>query len=197
MESPRLLLSPCRCLTPRLLVLLLLCVLPAHSLFADAFSERRARVGLNLFRTFVGADMEIEKRVNQQGGLTIVLLYVDHNREARQYLPQLQQTLPDVHGLSVRIELLSLAQLQQRSGSPAAVFVAEKLSDRERTELVTYSVSRRIAVFSPFEGDVEGGILGGLSVAASVRPLVNMKTLHDSQVRLKHFYLSVARHYDE
>ena len=36
-------------------------------------------------------------------------------------------------------------------------------------------------VYSPFEGHVESGVLGGLSVEAQVRPYVNRATLEASQ----------------
>jgi hypothetical protein len=180
----------------RLCIWLILCSLPSHSLFADAFSERRASVGLNLFRTFVGADQHLDERRDAQGNLIIYLLYVGDDRAALGYQLQLQQTMAAVHDIPVQTEVVSLLRMQEALPLPAAVFVAEKLSHDERQWLVNYSIRYRLAVFSPFEGDVEQGILGGLAVEASVRPLVNIKTLKASKVALKPFYLSVARQYE-
>jgi hypothetical protein len=180
----------------RLCIWLILCSLPSHSLFADAFSERRASVGLNLFRTFVGADQKLDERRDDRGNLVIFLLYVSDDRSALGYQQQLQQTMVTVREIPVQVEVVSLLQLQQSLLIPAAIFVAEKLRSDERQWLVDYSIRQGLAVFSPFDGDVEKGVLGGLTVEASVRPLVNIKTLKASKVALKPFYLSVARQYE-
>ena len=50
-------------------------------------------------------------------------------------------------------------------------------------------------VYSPFEGHVEKGVLGGLSVEAQVRPYVNRATVEASQITLKPFFMEVAKVY--
>jgi len=187
----------CLRMVSRLMLMLTLLSMPSHSLFADAASDRRIRVGLNLFRTFVAADQSLETTAD--GRVPIAILYLQSERDARQLQQQLQQTLPSVQGRPVVIETLSLQQLKQRMQQqqpPAALFVSERLQDHERELLVRCTVQDGVAVFSPFEGDVEQGILGGLSVEAAVKPTINIATLRRSDVRIKRFYLSVARQYE-
>ncbi|WP_221796290.1 hypothetical protein [Oceanobacter mangrovi] len=188
-------------LLSRLLLVLLLLSTPSHSLFADAASDRRVRVGLNLFRTFVATDMSLEQRTTVAGKLRIVVLYVARDHQAKDYLLVLQQSLGEALGdtaLPLELEVLPLEQLLKLPAEqmPASAFVAERLDDNERQQLVNFAIQHRIAVFSPFEGDVENGILGGLSVTASVKPAVNLSTMKASRLAFKRFYLSVARLYE-
>lgn len=175
---------------------MLLLVLFASGVLADALSERRAQVGLNLFRTFVAADNDIARHVDSHNALLITMLYVGTSGAAEQYQRQLQKSLPSVKQLLTRIHVMSLSELLLHDGAPAAVFVTEKLSQHEREQLVNLSIDHRFLVFSPFEGDVEQGILGGLAVEARVRPVVNMNTLRAGDIPLKDFYLSVSRQYE-
>ncbi len=61
--------------------------------------------------------------------------------------------------------------------------------------LVRFGIDRHVIVYSPFEGDVESGILGGLSIEAQVRPYLNRATLESSHIMLKEFFLKVAKVY--
>lgn len=176
-------------------LLLLCCVFVAQNLMADAVSDRRALVGLNLFRTFVTADQSLESRVDQDGKLPILLVYMISDSKAEDFQHSLQERLPKVRHLATRVEVISLQDLLAAQQTPAAVFVSDPLNDEELEQLVEHSIKRHYAVFSPFEGDVEAGILGGVSVAAQVRPSLNMSTLRATGVRLKSFYINLARQY--
>ncbi|WP_028293799.1 type 1 periplasmic-binding domain-containing protein [Oceanobacter kriegii] len=181
----------------RLMLVTLLMSTPTHSLFADAASDRRARVGLNLFRTFVNADLTLDSHV-QNNRIPVAMLYLTSNLQAREFRDQLEQTWPSVQGYETEIQVVSLQQLlaQPNANMPAAVFVTERLNAQERQQLVELTIKHQVAVFSPFEGDVEAGILGGLSVTSSVKPTVNLTTLQLSKLSIKSFYLSVARTYE-
>lgn len=183
----------------RWLALLLACVMftvtASPSLLADAYDDRRALVGLNLFRTFLSADPLLARKVSD-GCLRVVMLFVDSQRSADDMAERLRTSLQKgVADQPVCVTSEPLSQLHTDQHN-AAIFVSERLNDDERQQLVQYGIRQRIAVFSPFEGDVERGILGGISVEASVRPAINRTTLNASGIELKSFYLSVARIYE-
>ena len=109
---------------------------------------------------------------------------------------ELADHLDAIRGRSIRVEVASLEKvLGEESYRPAALFVSQRLATDEIRRLVDYAVRRHVIVFSPFEGDVERGILGGISVEATVRPLINMQTLSASGLAIKAFYLKVAKRY--
>ena len=164
---------------------------------ADVVSDHRVLVGLNLFRTFVAADRELQRHRQDDGRLPVVVLYAHSLTGVAAYQERLSQTFPMVKNMPTHITAASLEAVVESAATPAAVFVAEKLAPDERQRLVNLSIQKRFLVFSPFEGDVEAGVLGGLAVEARVTPIVNMNTLATSHIPLKRFYLSVSRRYEE
>ena len=82
-----------------------------------------------------------------------------------------------------------------KSKIPAGIFLAQPPSDTTRRALIKYGIEHHVIVYSPFEGDVESGILGGLSVEAQVRPYVNLSTLSASNISLKPLFFKVTKVY--
>lgn len=180
----------------QIILAVLLFSFPSHSLIADSFSDRRVHVGLKLFRTLVNADLEAEQKLDPDGKLPIFVVYTGDDSDAQEYQQSLTETLTTVRELPVHIQLLKLDKLPSLPGKPAALFLAQPLNPSDLQQLVDYSIAKHVIVFSPFDGDVEKGVLAGLSVEARVRPLINMHTLKASQVSIKAFYLQVAKHYE-
>lgn len=186
-----------RLIALQLLLVVLLFSLPGQSLVADAFSDRRAHVGLKLFRTLVAADMQVVDKVSADGSLPIYLVYATNNSMALDYQQTLTTSLSSVRDLPVTIRVFALEDILAKANpKPAAMFITQRLNETELQQLIQFSIANQILLFSPFEGDVEQGVLGGLSVEATVRPLINIKTLNASQLHIKNFYLKVAKHYE-
>jgi len=59
--------------------------------------------------------------------------------------------------------------------------------------VVRYGIDHHVIVYSPFEGDVERGILGGIAVEAQVRPYVNAATLTASNITFKSLFFKVTK----
>jgi len=184
-----------RFFTFQLALAVLLFSLPSASLVAQSFGERRVHVGLKLFRTLLAADTGHGSKLDAGGKLPVYLAYADDDRDAREYARSLASGMKSVRGIEVRVEVVALSELLQGGIKPAAIFIAQPLEDAEIAQLVRYSIKQHVIVFSPFEGDVEKGVLGGISVEATVRPLINMRTLAASGVAIKGFYLKVAKRY--
>lgn len=180
----------------QLVMAVLLFSLPSASLVAQSFNERRTHVGLKLFRTLLAADLQSAQKVAADGKLPIHLVYASDAGDARELRANLKEGLIAVHDIPVRIEVTALADLlAARKDRPAAIFVAQQFETVELERLIRFCIDRQIILFSPFEGDVEKGVLGGLSVEATVRPMINMRTLNASRVAIKSFYLKVAKQY--
>ncbi len=181
----------------QLILLLVLCTPCRGLLMADTFTEHRTLVGLKLFRTLVAADLNIEDKLNQQGELTVALLYINNNKEASDYRQALDGQFTQVKGHQVQTRLLQLSELNKTETMPlSAIFIAQPLNKNELTGVIQFAIQNHLVLFSPYEGDVEQGVLGGLSVQATVRPLINIKTLQQSKLNIKPFYLKVAKHYE-
>ena len=173
-----------------------LLLLPIQALYADEFSKRRADVGLKLFRTFVSADLDIQSKA-KNGEVLVILTYANDERIAKDHQSKLQAAFTKVNNLPVVIRTVNLEQvLSSKLIQPAALFVSQPLTSQERDALVLYAIKNSIIIFSPYEGDVEQGILAGISVQARIRPFINMETIKKGKFNIKPFYLKVAKQHE-
>lgn len=167
------------------------------ALVADTYSERRASVGLNLFRALLVADQKAEAKADETGELPVYVLYAEGRIQADGYADTLRLELGRIREHRTRIESVSFNDyLSRNKASPLGVFISQRLTGDELERLVRRSIEQGVILFSPFEGDVEKGVLAGLSVQAAVRPYINLRVLKETGVAIKPFYLRVARTYE-
>lgn len=183
---------------PGLVLCLLLCPPLSHAQSNnDSFTDHRVRVGLKLFRALLSADLKLNQKTDNSGAVPVILVHINNDNDTLEYQTLLDGYLQQINGVPLRLEIRTLQQLlQPGSDQPAAIFIAQKLNDAELTALIDRSISQGTILFSPFEGDVEKGVLAGISVQAAVRPLLNTSTLNKSRLSIKPFYLKVARQYE-
>jgi hypothetical protein len=184
----------------RLVAVLVACVLTLSfavaNVQADSYDERRVRAGARLFRSMLAADTHLEQRRATDGSLKVWLYAADpaFGREIGALISPADASKAKLRGMPVRIEnasgLPSLAV-----DLPAGVFLASIPSDAELERLVRWSIANRVIVYSPFEGHVERGVAGGISIEAKVQPYVNLGTLQAAGVELKPLFLKVSKVY--
>ena len=166
---------------------------------ASAYGDGRAESGARLFRAMLAADIELEQKVDAGGALVIAIVHagdVDRAKSLGDLVTRrdAKRASEAVRGLPMRTELVRVEELQATGPrAVAAVFIAEPLRREAIGALIRFGVERHVIIYSPFEGDVEQGIAGGLSIEAQVRPFVNTAALRASQVTLKEFFLKVAK----
>lgn len=181
----------------QLLLVVVMISMPGRGLIADVYNDRRVHVGLKLFRALISADLQAANKTAADGSLPIYLVHANNNAAALEYQQSLQASLPKLRDMPVRVQVRALSELIATDATkPAAIFITQQLNAEELQQLVQLSIAQKIILFSPFEGDVEKGVLGGLSVEATVRPFINMQTLSASHLEIKSFYLQVAKHYE-
>ena len=181
----------------RITSIVLVLSLVSASAFADEVHERRATAGLKLFRALLAADIKLPAKTVGPNQILIVFLYVNDRRHATNLANRFIQDAKErdnIRGLSIITEITNdptLAAYGERV--PAGVFIAESPSRAALSSIIGVGIQRHLIVYSPFEGHVESGVLGGLSVEAQVRPFLNRQTLEASQIALKPFFLNVAK----
>ncbi len=183
----------------RLCLLLVLTFADGHALVADTYSDRRATVGLSLFRALLVADQEAEAKADEAGELPVYVLYAEDRVQADTHADTLKLELGHIRERRTRIESVSFNDYlspERANPNPLGIFISQRLTDDELERLVRRSIEQGVILFSPFEGDVEKGVLAGLSVQASVRPYINLAVLKETGIAIKPFYLRVARTYE-
>jgi hypothetical protein len=163
------------------------------------FTDRRITAGARIFRALLAADVDIARKTGNDGRIRLCLLYVDdvgNAVKARETL--LSRGDSRIREMELSIEVLTFDHfLDYKPRGFAGLFLTQSLADRELRSLIHTANEARITLFSPLEGDVERGVPGGIAVEARVRPYLNMKALHDAGVRLKPFFVRVAKRYEK
>jgi hypothetical protein len=181
------------------LVLLAAIVYAAKPSVSDDFTERRITAGAKIFRALLAADMDIDRKAGHNGELRLCLVYIDDTGNAEKAAATLgNRDDPRIRKMKVRIEMLPFAEcIEGNRERFAGVFLTQSLNTEKLQSLMAFANAQHTVVFSPFEGDVERGVQSGIVVEARVRPYINTKSLRTAKVRLKSFFLKVAKAYEE
>jgi hypothetical protein len=180
----------------RIIALLMACgltlSLAGANVQADSYDERRVRAGARLFRSMLAADTGIEGRKNADGSLHVLLYAADPALAGEIGALISPPSKGAVRGLPLKVQ--SSAKLPAEGGEvPAGLFLASIPTDAELERLVRWGIANRVIVYSPFEGHVERGVAGGISIEAKVQPYVNLGTLKAAGVQLKPLFMKVAK----
>jgi len=174
-----------------------LSALVVTSIAADDLGDVRSQAGARLFRAFLSADVDVEKKTVENNQLLILFLYVDDKARATNLASHFLGDAKDggtIRGLPLTVAYSSDPSMAGfKSRVPAGIFIAQPPSEANRRALIKYGIEHHVIVYSPFEGDVEHGVLGGLSVEAQVRPYVNLSTLSASNISLKPLFFKVTK----
>jgi hypothetical protein len=181
--------------TVAILLLLASVVCAARPLPADDFTDRRLTIGSKILRALLAADRDLERKVTDSGEVSLCLLYTDDPRNAEKAAETLtNRDDPRIRGRNVRVDKLTFAEcLADPAESYTAIFLTQRLGDDELARVVALSREKNQIVFSPFEGDVERGVQSGIAVEGRVRPYLNLAALREAGIRLKHFFIDVAK----
>lgn len=172
--------------------LALFVLIPFSAARADEAKDRRVEAGARLFRALLAADLDIQKKTLPPNQLLIVFTYEGDATRAAALANSFAGT--EIHGLPVIAEAVASHALPTLGARvPAGIFIADTLPRGPLQSVIRYGIDHRVIVYSPFDGDVESGVLGGLSIEAQVRPFINHATLDASHITLKPFFLKVAK----
>jgi hypothetical protein len=163
----------------------------AGALHADVHQDRRIDAGLKIFRALLAADLDLERKTGEGGKLLVVFAYADDRKRAGELAARFGDD--PIKTLPVIVEHAPHATFNEARAVPAGIFIAQPPGTAGLKTLVAYGIANRVIVYSPFEGHVESGVLGGLVVEAQVRPYVNLTTLAASSISLKEFFLKVTK----
>ncbi|MBN2418570.1 MAG: hypothetical protein JXL81_04245, partial [Deltaproteobacteria bacterium] len=141
-------------------------------------------------------DLDIEKKKGEDGFLTILLVY-KNNRSKATEMSRVLNSLEKIKDIPIRVEITDDLTLNSfKDKPPAGIFIAELLDDK-LPDVVHYAVNNHIVLFSPFTGDVEKGVLGGIYISDRVLPYINLSSIKSSGIRIKQFFIRVSVKYGQ
>jgi hypothetical protein len=163
--------------------------------FPGAREDQFVRVGLEFFPSLIAADQDISTKTGADGKLLLVLLYKDQ-KEAAETVARHLEAIETFRDIPIRIVLTNDSSFKTHQDTPiAGIFITQELG-RELDAVIDYGKAHNSITFSPFEGDVERGVLGGISISDRILPYVNMDTMQRAGIRIKPFFLRIAERYE-
>ncbi|MEW7987807.1 MAG: hypothetical protein AB2777_21640 [Candidatus Thiodiazotropha endolucinida] len=160
-------------------------------------STLRVEAGLDLFPSFIAADLDITDKTSDDGTLLLLLVY-ENDRAQSVRLKRALTKVKTIRKLPLRIKITSDLLLSKYQGpNPAAIFIAQHLERKRLDPVLKFGQRAGALVFSPHEGHVKEGVIGGIHVSNRILPYVNMQVLRASGIRLKPFFLRIAKQYEQ
>ncbi len=175
-----------------LLILFFCTACPAYSVQADSLESQRIIVGLDLFPSLLAADKDIAVKAGPDGRLLLLLLYDTDKSRVLDFAGRLEK-IGTIRGIPIRVELVRPPISAHKKTPVAGVFVCERLPEELLDTVIQFGIHNHLIVFSPFKGDVEAGVLGGIFINDRILPYINKQTMELSGIRLKHFFIRVAK----
>jgi hypothetical protein len=169
---------------------------------AGEMIDTRINIGLKLFRAILSADLNIKSKSNSDAELPLLLIYKDNIKKGNTHTQNLlalgkKNGRAQIKSIPVKVTSVSYQSfLNRQFDKPAGIFLLDKLSMDEIRPISSYGINKQLIVYSPFDGDVEKNITAGLSIAARVRPVINVKIMNASNIQIKTFFLKVAKKYE-
>ena len=163
--------------------------------YASEKEMRRIMVGVKLFPAVIAADYQLADKKDKLGFLPLYILYEDKPQLAQDLAKRLTQ-IKTIKNFPVKVKVSTLDDfINGNTPSAIAVFLAQSPNSKTQ-KVLDRATSTSTLLFSPFKGDVEKGVHSGFVVSDRILPYVNLKTMQQSRIKLKAFFLRVSKYYD-
>lgn len=179
----------------RSLLFILLLAVTGSVNATDEIDQRLLNVGVDLFPSLLAADLDIDQKLGKENELAILLVYQD-DRSIAEETKRTIEKIGSIRKHAIKVLISDGSDLGQYAHSPpAGIFVVERGHDKLNT-IVEFSIATSRIVFSPYAEDLKRGVLGSIHISDRILPEINSLTLKDSRIRIKRFFLKVAKLYE-
>jgi len=163
----------------------------------EGIDNKRLLIGIDLFPSFLASDKNIQHKVGDDHHLHIVIAY-QYEEQIANDMAQRLESLKKIRGISIKVVIYSVQDFDKleyiEDQTIAGLFIAESMIPLN--QIIKLSIKKQFIVFSPFQGDVEKGVAGGIYITEKILPYINMKTLREANIKMKSFFLRVSKKYE-
>lgn len=165
--------------------------------FGDTMQERRVTISASIFPRIIAVDEDLHKKLDGKENIVLGLLYDSDKSKAENISSLLTRKIKKIAGHRIIIKLIdinnnNLQQYNQLGG----LLLIEPMSDTDVREILDFSIQKQILCFSPFEGDIERGLMAGIFVGSKIQPYFNLKSIDKAKVQIKPALLRVSKTYE-
>lgn len=161
---------------------------------SELYSNNRILIGIDLFPSFLASDQNIHNKIGEDKQLHIVIAYQYDQNTAIDMANRLKD-LGKIRGIPIKVYISTENEIEySKDQNIAGIFIAESMIPLR--SIIKKSIEQSFIVFSPFEGDVEKGVTGGMYITDRIVPYINVKTLLLAKINMKSFFLKVSKQYE-
>jgi len=175
---------------------LLLSVVFSIAAFADETEKRRVDISVSIFPRIVAVDNHFREKLDKDSKAQLLFIYDGDKGFAQEIAARVGKDGSNIGGMPVATRVVSAAEALPAVNVPVAIFLVEKLSDAQLKKVVAYAESSHRLVFSPFSGDVERGVMVGISVTNRVKPYFNLTVLRSAKVVINALLMKMSKRYE-
>lgn len=163
----------------------------------ESNTDHLLQLGVKMFPTLVGGNLDLESQKSDSGNLLLLVLFHDNRSAAEGVVNRLQASVRVILKYGIDVQAVDARNVSLFQPQPVAgIFLAESMAPALRASVQEFGNIKKSIVFSPFEGEVQQGILSGLSIATQVKPALNLVTLRASGIRMNPLFFKVAKTYE-
>ncbi|MBF0461926.1 MAG: hypothetical protein HQL87_11060 [Magnetococcales bacterium] len=160
-------------------------------------NEYYLQLGIKMFPSLVGGNLDLAAQKNAAGKLLLLVVYRENRASGEQVANTLNNSIQVIDQFPIQVALCMVDECRAfAQEAVAGVFLAEPLTARQIEAIKQFSIHTKAVLFSPFEGDVQNGIMTGLFISTQVKPALNLLTLRQSGIRMNTLFLKVAKTYE-
>lgn len=174
------------------IVLLLSTASLSRAAYADSEIPHRVLVGLNLFPNILSVTKGGRMEVTPSEEYSLWVVYHKREQRARELAEKLRKMTRQINRREVQVEVISVTELGS-AGYGTGLFLSESLGEAWLDKMVERTAQSGEVLFSPFSGDVEGGVMVGLDVRSKIRPYLNLKSIAEAGLNCNPVLIRMSR----
>lgn len=175
---------------------MLLGISASDNLFADETEKRRVDISISIFPRIVAVDNQFREKLNKDKKAQLLFVYDSDKKFAQDVAARVGGAANNIGGMPIVTRVEAVTEMLPGNEVPVAIFIVEKLSGEQLEKVVGYAESANRLLFSPFSGDVERGVMVGISVTNRVKPYFNMSALRHSKVVINALLMKMSKRHE-
>jgi len=180
-----------------LFIALVLLSLYSSVLLSDDTRDRRVIISASIFPRIVAVDLDLAQKLDASKNVRLGLIYVSNKLAAEKIARLMTRNIKNIAGNNIVIELINVTEFDFGNlGRLTGLFFVQRVSAEQLKKISLYSKQFNVLTFSPFEGDIERGVMASIFVGAKIRPYFNLASLSRAGVNLKSALIRVSKTYE-
>ncbi|MBF0192535.1 MAG: hypothetical protein HQL99_15565 [Magnetococcales bacterium] len=160
-------------------------------------NDHKLHLGIKMFPALIGGNLDLSGQTDKKGTLLLLIVYEENRGVGEQVARTMNLSGKVIDTFPFQVEVCTVSELKTFAERPVAgVFLVESLAAEPMEKVTAFGVVKQSIVFSPFEGDVQKGVLAGMDISTQVKPALNLATLRKSGIRLNALFIKVAKTYE-